>query len=222
MAKPEIKCVIFDSDGTLVDSEHLGHYCMELKLKKCGVYIPAQKMKEDYRGWKLDALLEDIKYKNPGLTYSETFIPEYREDLQQMFEESLKPIPMIDDALSRISIPICVASSGPMFKIKTAMRVTGLAKYFNENLFSAYDLGVWKPEPDLFLHTAEKMGFLPENCAVVEDSKVGVQAAIAANMRVVHYNPESISIEDIKPTIEIASMGNLIDSLYEIGLNPQR
>ena len=64
MANLEIKCVIFDSDGTLVDSEHLGHYCMELKLKKLGVHIPAQKMKKDYRGWKLNALLEDIEHKN--------------------------------------------------------------------------------------------------------------------------------------------------------------
>lgn len=61
MAESAIKCVIFDSDGTLVDSEYLGHYCMELKLKTLGVAISAQEMKDVYRGWKLAELLEDIK-----------------------------------------------------------------------------------------------------------------------------------------------------------------
>ena len=57
MTDSGIKCVIFDSDGTLVDSEFLGHYCMELKLKTLGISILAKEMKECYRGWKLDELL---------------------------------------------------------------------------------------------------------------------------------------------------------------------
>ena len=109
-----------------------------------------------------------------------------------------------------------------MFKIETAMRVSGLKKYFEEKLFSAYDLGIWKPEPDLFLHAASKMGFHVHECAVVEDSLVGVQAALAAKMKVVHYNPDAIDLGEVKPTIEISCMQELLPALESLGLSQLR
>ena len=51
-------------------------------------------------------------------------------------------------------------------------------------IFSAYEVGVWKPEPGLFLHAAGAMGIRPERCAVVEDSRSGLQAGLAAGMTV--------------------------------------
>lgn len=107
-----------------------------------------------------------------------------------------------------------------MFKIETSVSVTGLKEYFEDRLFSAYDLGVWKPEPDLFLHAAKEMGFKPQECVVVEDSQVGVQAALSANMKVVHYNPESIDLGEVEPSAEISCMADLISILHKLGLNP--
>lgn len=65
--------------------------------------------------------------------------------------------------------------------------MTGLARYFDGRVFSSYEIGSWKPEPGLFLHAAEALGFLPEHCVVVEDSEAGVQAALAARMRVLYF-----------------------------------
>ena len=58
----------------------------------------------------------------------------------------------------------------------------GLIKSFGDRLFSAEDVGVGKPAPDLFLHTAASVGVEPERCAVVEDAPAGIQAAAAAGM----------------------------------------
>ncbi len=71
------------------------------------------------------------------------------------------------------------------------MQITGLSGYFGTNIFSSYDIGSWKPEPDLFLHAATTMNLSPAHCAVVEDSDLGVEAAIAAGMHVFHYAPNS-------------------------------
>jgi HAD superfamily hydrolase (TIGR01509 family) len=209
-----IRCIIFDSDGTLVDSELLGHYCMELKLKEIGVLESAESMKTQFRGWKLNALLKVLQDRHQ-FTIAENFIPQYRVALAKMFEERLQPTPGIVSALKEITLPICVASSGPMSKIETAMRVTGLKEFFGDRLFSAYDLGSWKPDPDLFLHAAKEMGFKPEECIVIEDSPVGVQAAWAAKMKVIHYNPEKNDDLNKKQLIEITHMNQLLSALQK-------
>ena len=189
-----IKCIIFDNDGTLVNSEPLGHKCMERQLAKYDVVESVETMEEEFRGWKLDDILAELSNRHPDFILPDDFIPEYRKELNLMFEADLEPMPGVAEAIEKIHLPICVASSGPIAKIKTALRVTGLTEYFGERLYSAYEIGFWKPDPTLFLHAAKDMGFSPEECLVIEDSEVGVQAALAANMDVIHYNPEGIMI----------------------------
>jgi beta-phosphoglucomutase-like phosphatase (HAD superfamily) len=69
-----------------------------------------------------------------------------------------------------------------MERIRVSLETTGLARFFDKNVFSANDLARGKPEPDLFLHAAECMGIDARDCIVVEDSAVGVAAAAAAGM----------------------------------------
>ncbi|MCM8531827.1 MAG: HAD-IA family hydrolase [Lentisphaeraceae bacterium] len=220
MANKVVECVIFDSDGTLVDSEFLGHHCMELKLQELGIKESAEQMKEEFRGWKLNELLKVISRRHGIEDFSEEFILDYRKFLNIKFEESLQAIEGVADALAKLNdrVKICVASSGPMFKIKKAMEVTGLASFFGEYLFSAYDLGVWKPEPDLFLLAANEMGVKPESCIVIEDSEVGVTAGVRAGMKVVHYNPESFEREIKGDIYEIPHMNQLVKTLEGLGL----
>jgi beta-phosphoglucomutase-like phosphatase (HAD superfamily) len=52
-----------------------------------------------------------------------------------------------------------------------------LLDYFEGRVFSSYDIGSWKPEPEIFLHAAREMGFAPEECVVIEDSASGIRAA---------------------------------------------
>ncbi len=79
--------------------------------------------------------------------------------------------------------------------------MTGLKQFFGDNIFSAYEVGAWKPDPKLFWVAAEKMGFKPENCLVIEDSEVGVKGGLAAGMQVLHYNPLKIKIPYKVPEI---------------------
>jgi HAD superfamily hydrolase (TIGR01509 family) len=85
-------------------------------------------------------------------------------------------------ALTWLREPKCVASSATLDRIRVSLETAGLVRFFEPYLFSANDVPRGKPAPDLFLHVAAKMEAHPRECIVVEDSPVGVAAAVAAGM----------------------------------------
>ncbi|QEE43748.1 HAD-IA family hydrolase (plasmid) [Rhizobium sp. WL3] len=78
---------------------------------------------------------------------------------------------------------------GPREKIVQTLELSGLAPYFGAAFYSSFDLDSFKPDPGLFLHAAQKVGFQPHECVVVEDSQVGLRVAKAAGMIALHYSP---------------------------------
>jgi len=177
-------CVIFDLDGTLVDSEHLCSLGLEIELRRFGIDETAGALAQRYRGWQLAKICAAIEQRH-GIALDAAFVPAYRRTVEALFEEHLRPMPGAHDMLRALSLPACVASSAPQAKIRHALSLTGLLPFFEGRIFSAYDIGSWKPDPGLFLHAARIMGSAPADCAVVEDSEVGIQAARAAGMRAV-------------------------------------
>jgi HAD superfamily hydrolase (TIGR01509 family) len=104
------------------------------------------------------------------------------------FRRELRPIPGVAEALAALSVPICVASSGAPEKIALSLSLTGLARFFHGNAFSASEVARGKPHPDLFLYAARRMAVRPEACVVIEDSLPGIEAAKAAGMRVFGFS----------------------------------
>ncbi len=208
----EWPCILFDLDGTLVDSELLNNRALlELLPDLDG---DAAELGRRYRGVKLAVILRDIETRL-GRRLPDDFIQRYRAHVAELFTSELRPTPGTAEVLAALDLPRCVASSAPMPKIRHALAVTGLAAYFGDRLFSSYDVGSWKPEPGLFLHAAERMGFAPERCVVVEDSDVGLQAATAARMHAVYYAPVDGSV-DAQPHAVIRSMSELPGALARL------
>jgi beta-phosphoglucomutase-like phosphatase (HAD superfamily) len=77
-----------------------------------------------------------------------------------------------------------VASSSDLDRVALSLKVTGLAPYFDDRIYTAQMVAHGKPAPDLFLYAADKMGAQPVRTLVIEDSVSGVQAAKAAGMMV--------------------------------------
>jgi HAD superfamily hydrolase (TIGR01509 family) len=180
-------CVIFDSDGTLVDSERL---CNQAFLDLLpDLNEPCEALVERYRGKKLSTILSDLEARI-GCSLPEPFEQRYRERVGELFSQELGPTPGVIEMLNALPFASCVASGGPALKIRHALEVSGLSSYFGSRVFSSYEVGSWKPDPGLFLYAAEAMGFMPRYCAVIEDSDVGIQAALAAGMKAFHYLPE--------------------------------
>ena len=184
------RCIIFDLDGTLVDSESLGGRVLLERLPE--IKDSASALVLRYRGKKFAETLADLE-KRFNCTIPEDFVPIYRKRAAEVFSSELQALPGVVEMLNTLEHPCCVASNAPQEKIQLALQVTDLHHFFGTRLYSAYDIGVWKPEPDLFLHAAENMNFRPEDCVVIEDSPTGVEAGIAAGMTVMHFSTEPIA-----------------------------
>ncbi len=99
----------------------------------------------------------------------------------------IEPLPGVRGWLGEIAaagIPRAVASSTHRLNIETVLEVIGLRDCFTE-IVSAEDVTRGKPDPEVFLNAAERLHFEPTRCVVFEDAQVGIDAARAANMRVV-------------------------------------
>jgi beta-phosphoglucomutase-like phosphatase (HAD superfamily) len=107
-------------------------------------------------------------------------------------------------------MPFAIGTNGPREKAEITLGVTGLRHFFGERLFCAPDVGSFKPEPGLFLHAAAALGIDPSHCAVVEDSLPGIQAGLAAGMRVFSLHPRQGLPADVSARV------HSIDNLHQL------
>ena len=122
-----------------------------------------------------------------GVEITDQHLTAMRVELMRKFREELKPMPGIAQVLPRLGVPVCVASSGTLDRIRYALDITGLLGLLEPHLYSAAMVAKGKPAPDLFLHAAASMRAHPQQCVVVEDSPAGIAAARAAGMRVLAF-----------------------------------
>ena len=183
------KLIIFDCDGVLVDTEAISTRVLAEEARKHGVNISNQEALEVFAGTNL-AFVVDFLEKKSNQKLPENFTATYRKQSREEYKKHLLPIPYIHDVVKKLTIPFCVASNAPLLKVEFNLKLTELFPFFEGNMFSAYEVNAWKPDPTLFLIAAKTMGFQPEDCLVVEDSPSGVRAAVAANMKVLGYATE--------------------------------
>ncbi len=183
---PKYKCIIFDCDGVLVDSEPISNAMLVTMAKELGLSIDLDYAYTHFKGNSLKNCIHQIS-ELLGETTPENFEQEFRRRSFEAFEREIKPVKGIKKVLDQLMVPFCVASSGPQHKIKLNLELTNLLPYFEGSIFSCYDIGKWKPAPDVFLLAAETMGFTPKECLVIEDSILGVQAANAGGFDVFGY-----------------------------------
>ncbi|MGQ7246536.1 HAD-IA family hydrolase [Halomonas sp. V046] len=184
-------CLLFDSDGTLVDSEILLAEVMAEVLPPFGLPFTASQYMEEFRGVRfLDIVLTlERRFQALDDTARDRLEAGMRARMEERMLAELMPIGDMPEALTRLAnYPKAVVSNGPLAKIRCAMGASGLAPHFADNLFSAYELKMWKPDPGLYLAAAAAMGYPPERCVVIDDAAVGVAAGLKAGMQVVHLN----------------------------------
>lgn len=184
-------CLLFDCDGTLVDSEPLLGEVMADILSRVGLPFAAHHYMEEFRGVRFMNIVAELERRHGALDdeVRATAEAEMRRTMAERMARELCPIPNVRTTLEALSAhPRCVASNGPEHKIRNALDSTGLRPFFDDRLFSGYTLNTWKPDPFLFLHAARGMGYAPERCVVIDDAAVGVTAGLRAGMRVIHIN----------------------------------
>lgn len=208
--------VIFDNDGVLVDSEPISNTLLAGYLTELGHPTSYEESVRDYMGsamHRIHELVEERTGERLPAEFDETF----HARVFAAFERELEAVRGAAEVLKGLAaagVPYCVASSGSHERIRVGHRKTGLDVWFrDENIFSAEDVGRGKPEPDLFLHAAARMGVAPERCVVVEDSGLGVQAAVAAGMDVYGFTAMTPEEKLIGATGFFGAMGELSATL---------
>ncbi|MFJ8072347.1 HAD family hydrolase [Streptomyces sp. NPDC096176] len=190
--------VIFDNDGVLVDSEPLSNTILAGYLTELGHPTSYEDSLRDYMGAAVHRI-HDLVRERTGEALPADFDDVLHARVFAAFERELAVVDGVTEILEKLradGVPYCVASSGSHERIRVGHRRTGLDGWFTDGIvFSAQDVGRGKPAPDLFLHAAERMGVAPGRCVVVEDSRLGVQAALAAGMDVYGFTAMTAETE---------------------------
>ncbi len=181
--------VIFDCDGVLVETEAAGGAALYALLKARGETLSFEELDLRYRGRKIEDLAADF-FARLGQPYDPGFPAEVRNAIYAALREGVEAIPGAPALVRRVleaGLPCCVASSGALEKMQLTLSQVGLYPLLKGRLFTAVDVARGKPAPDVFLHAARGMGVAPGEAVVIEDSPAGVEAALAAGMRVLGY-----------------------------------
>lgn len=183
---PGTELLIFDCDGVLVDSEMIASRILAQEMTALGYPLRPEDCRARFTGKSMATVMALIE-EDWGHPLPENFETDIRQKDFEAFTRDLKAVPGVPEILRSLTLPMCVASSGAPEKIHHSLTVTGLLDCFDGHLFSATQVDRGKPAPDLFLFAAKTMGMTPDRCVVVEDSATGVQAGLAAGMRVLGF-----------------------------------
>jgi HAD superfamily hydrolase (TIGR01509 family) len=179
--------IIFDCDGVLVDSEVISCRAHAATLTRHGYPITEDQVFDRFLGRSMRQATLEVEAEL-GRCLPGDFHAQVYAEIFQSFATSLQATPYIAEALAAITLPVCVASSGPPEKISASLNRVGLYDRFSPHIFSAVQVKHGKPAPDLFLFAAEQMKVPPARCLVIEDSVSGIAAARAAGMTVLGYH----------------------------------
>jgi HAD superfamily hydrolase (TIGR01509 family) len=182
--------VIFDCDGVLVDTEVLANRCFAAALNRVGLDWSVAETMRRLVGRSMSACVAIVETEL-GEPLPCDFLTRLQQETFDAFRAApVQPVAGVVAALDWLEaqpIPYCVASSGEIEKMRLTLGLTGLLPRFEFRMFSASMVSRGKPFPDLFLHAAQGIGAQAAECTVIEDAVPGVEAGIAAGMRVLAY-----------------------------------
>lgn len=208
--------VIFDCDGVLVDSESIFARVLGECLSEADCPATAAEALLLGFGKNRDTLTAAVEARY-GRALPSGFFETMRERTALVLERELRPIPGVAELLTALPSARCVASNGHLERVRQRLALTGLLRFFDPHVFSAIQVAAGKPAPDLFLLAARRLDASPASCVVVEDSVVGVTAAVAARMPVVGFCGGSHCGDDHADRLTAAGCSRVFSRMAELG-----
>jgi len=208
-----IRCVIFDMDGVIIDSEPIHMECEKEIFRKLGISITEEEHHSmvgttDKVMWtRLKKSFNLSQPTNELVKLKQSFYIEYLKS-----RTNLKPVPYIPELISSLhqnEFILALASSSPHTQIEFILNEFKLKNYFSV-IVSGDDVKHGKPNPEIFLKASALTAVPPEYCLVIEDSMNGVLSAKNANMWCIAYrNPNSGNQNLKRADMEISSFKDL-------------
>lgn len=178
-----LKAVIFDCDGVLVDSEPVYAEAFSQTLAEFGCDLPASLLEKTLHGKSMaDCYKWLAKYWQ--FTVTAQFEKQLFANTDALIPQLLKPIEGAPRVVRAVCAPKAVASNGVRRSVMTNLDFCDLSHFFEGQVYTASQVARPKPAPDVYLLAAKSLEVAPDLCAVIEDSALGVQAAVIAGMQV--------------------------------------
>jgi len=202
--------VIFDMDGVLADTAEQHFQSWLAVAPRWGVQIT----RADFR-----ATFGRPNHEGIPILFHRPVPPDELREIDRLKEQafreivrrSLEPLPGVVElvrALDGSGFRLAVGSSGPRENIELILETLGIARHFGA-VVSGWDVSRGKPDPEVFLKAAARIGVEPACCVVIEDVPAGVQAARSAGMK-------CIAVTTTRPAYELQSADRVVESLADV------
>lgn len=206
-----LKAFIFDLDGVITDTAEFHYQAWKRLADEEGIPF-TRKDNEELRGVSRERSLELLLGGREYTAEEKKLLMERKNQYYQELIATITPDDLLPGAADLIKnlkengYKLAVASASK--NAKTVIKNLGLVEAF-DHISDGYSVEKGKPAPDLFLFTADKMGVLPESCAVFEDARSGIEAAQAANMLAI----------GIGPVDRVGAADYVYDTIADVDLN---
>ncbi|MDB5223588.1 MAG: family phosphatase [Chitinophagaceae bacterium] len=182
-----IKAVIFDLDGTLIDNNSFHLQSWRQYLKNIGREISEEEYKKNINGRTNKDAIEYIYARKMNDEEALKYALEKEAVYRKLYEPHIKPVTGLMELLGALherQLPMAIATSGIQVNIDFMFSHLPIEKYFKVVVNSAH-ITMGKPDPEIYIKTAALLGIPQNNCLVFEDAAVGVSAAKSAGMKVI-------------------------------------
>jgi HAD superfamily hydrolase (TIGR01509 family) len=207
--------LIFDCDGVLVDSEVLANTILAELMTTLGRPMTTQQALEIFTGLRLQDVLASaealLSFPIPADQGAAA-----GQRLLELIRRELKPVKGVHGALGLLPYPRCVASSSTRDRLDLSLEVTGLKGLFGERVFSADQVEHGKPAPDLCLLAARSFAVAPADCIVIEDSTLGIRAAVVAGMKTIGFAGASHATTELARQLKTAGADIVIAAMSDL------
>lgn len=175
--------LIFDCDGVLVDTEIVAAEVVCRVMNQYGGDISLDNYLTNCTGKQISVILNSL----PEQHTKDVDLHQLMINCEEEIYEQLRPVEGMPAIVHELPLPKSVVSNSALWQVKKAIAHVKLEDVFEGRYFSAQMVKHPKPAPDVYIHASRTLDVSPEKCLVVEDSKAGVTAAVAAGMHVIGF-----------------------------------